>query len=402
MQLATLQSDKDESESKQLNNAEQTIQRLESEQAELKSANDELTRHLEAQRMELQELREVSSANLHALEDDQHQLSDERDRLQNQLTELQTELAEKLASQPQALELAVQESLSEHQQTTEQLQEQVEGLRQQLESERAASSSANQQALETVEQARNEVVKERNALAGQVDDLSQQLREAQEQLAVVHNQPDPMVDVKAHEAAQKAQEEAQTQIAELNAELVALKAQTVDAAEAAALRVNISELEDKLADQSSSSSDQNQDGGETSTDVEAGKLQERNRELELLLRDRTEELNDARWRLEQAAQNKDENLVLILNQQLKDVRDELERLQSKTATSSAASSKDFTLLRGVGEKLAEQLLDAGIESIRQIAELKSVDLEDPGHPLHQFHARLVRDDWIGQAQELCS
>ena len=124
------------------------------------------------------------------------------------------------------------------------------------------------------------------------------------------------------------------------------------------------------------------------------------RELENLLRERTEELDGLRWRMEQHEQHRapDENLVMVLNQQLEDLRAENRRLQDKSRRPSRAP--DLTRLKGVGAKLAQQLRNLGVSQLSQIAELEPSDLEDDSHILHGFRARIVRDDWIGQAREL--
>ena len=124
------------------------------------------------------------------------------------------------------------------------------------------------------------------------------------------------------------------------------------------------------------------------------------REVEALLRERTEELDGLRWRMEQQEQHRapDENLVMVLNQQLEDLRAENRRLQDKTRRSSR--SADLIRLKGVGAKLAEQLRNLGVSQLNQIAELDESDLEDEHHALHGFRARIVRDDWIGQAREI--
>ena len=122
--------------------------------------------------------------------------------------------------------------------------------------------------------------------------------------------------------------------------------------------------------------------------------------LQQMLRERTEELDNLRWRLKQkpAASGADENILMILNQQLEDVRNENRRLQEKL--SSARNTDDLTCLKGVGDKLVQQLAEVGYTRLSQIAELKPEQLEDESHALHGFRSRILRDDWIAQAQEI--
>jgi predicted flap endonuclease-1-like 5' DNA nuclease len=135
------------------------------------------------------------------------------------------------------------------------------------------------------------------------------------------------------------------------------------------------------------------------------KAPERLREAEQLLRDRTEELDNLRWRLEQteaqAAAKVDENVVMVLNQQLADAQEENQRLREKIdalAATEADAADDLTDLKGIGGKLAEQLAEIGISHLSQIAELDARELDDTSHPLHGFKHRILRDDWIKQAK----
>ncbi len=123
------------------------------------------------------------------------------------------------------------------------------------------------------------------------------------------------------------------------------------------------------------------------------------RELQQLLRERTEELDQLRWRMEQQNSSADESVVMILNQQLADSRDENKRLREKIALhNAAAAADDLTQLKGIGDKLVEQLADAGITELKQIAKLDLSLLEAEDHPLHSLRSRIVRDEWIEQAQ----
>ena len=130
------------------------------------------------------------------------------------------------------------------------------------------------------------------------------------------------------------------------------------------------------------------------------------RDLEQLLRERTKELDQFRWREKQADSAPDDNVVMILNQQLTDVRDENIRLrgklhaQTESQNSNANSNHDLTQLKGVGEKVAQQLSDVGVSTLQDVVELDEQAMRDEEHPMHGFLARMLRDDWVAQAKSL--
>ena len=129
------------------------------------------------------------------------------------------------------------------------------------------------------------------------------------------------------------------------------------------------------------------------------RLREEVRELQGVLRERTEELNEIRWRQGQESADVDQSIVLILNRQLKDAHEENERLRKRMQVEKSEAA-DFAMIKGIGERLASQLKDLGIEQFAQIANLTERDLENESHALHQFKIRMLRDDWIGQAKRL--
>ncbi|NKC00532.1 MAG: hypothetical protein GKR90_18860 [Pseudomonadales bacterium] len=146
---------------------------------------------------------------------------------------------------------------------------------------------------------------------------------------------------------------------------------------------------------------------ETVDAIEVQALGEQLRELENKFRERTRELDELRWRTEQEKQqstsSSDEKMVLVLNQQLEDARAEIERLKGKVSKSNTASEPDFvdadlTQLKGVGDKLAQQLRALGIQSVSQIAAMDESDLDDEEHLLYGYRSRLLRDEWIAQAR----
>ena len=126
--------------------------------------------------------------------------------------------------------------------------------------------------------------------------------------------------------------------------------------------------------------------------------------LQKVLTERTEELEDLRWRLKQQTEQSQnggapDNVLMVLNQQLKDARDENTRLLQKLADQPAAAD-DLTQIKGVGRKLAAQLRDLGYASYAQIAELAEAALESTDHPLYTMRSRVIRDQWISQARQL--
>ncbi|NOX51465.1 MAG: hypothetical protein GXP16_13165 [Gammaproteobacteria bacterium] len=189
-------------------------------------------------------------------------------------------------------------------------------------------------------------------------------------------------------------------------------------AEIDSLRVNNEELEDQLCAHEETVqelttqltlAEGNRDELNVAKSVEAtepdgdaplvSRLQREVRELEGVVRLRTEELDDFKWRSQQGQSTADESVVMILNQQLKDARDENERLNEKI-TVQANRKDDLTKLKGVGEKLAQQLSELGVTQFAQIAQLSEVALNDEEHCLHTLRNRIIRDEWIEQARSL--
>ncbi len=160
--------------------------------------------------------------------------------------------------------------------------------------------------------------------------------------------------------------------------------------------------------------------GTTSADAgDAGDLHAENEvlqqeiiKLEGMVRDRTEQLNKLRWQREmndkEASSATDEKMLVVLNQQLSASREDNARmverindLEAVIAGSMGGGGDDLTRIRGVGRKLVEQLAELGITSFTQIASLTEAELEDEKHVLHTFRGRIIKDEWIPQATDLC-
>ena len=77
----------------------------------------------------------------------------------------------------------------------------------------------------------------------------------------------------------------------------------------------------------------------------------------------------------------------------------LETLQNEVTASDQRSVDNLTAIKGVGDKTAERLRAAGIDTLQDLADVDLAQL-DEGHPLFDFKSRLVRDDWVGQASAL--
>lgn len=190
-------------------------------------------------------------------------------------------------------------------------------------------------------------------------DLQKQIAESNSRHAAGHQRQADEVRAKLEAKVRDLEEQARV----MQAEHIALKAESVDAAEVQALRKQVREFENRF-------------------------------------RDRTRALNELQWRQDQeVADLSDDKMVLVLSQQLKDARAELERLQAK-ATTRQLDESDLTRISGVGEKIAKQLKALGIESIEQLADIDKNDLENKEHLLHDYRARAFRDGWIEQARKL--
>ncbi len=60
----------------------------------------------------------------------------------------------------------------------------------------------------------------------------------------------------------------------------------------------------------------------------------------------------------------------------------------------------LTGIKGIGDKLAATLRDAGVDSLAALATLDLDALEDEAHPLFGLRGRIRRDNWVGQARAL--
>ncbi len=139
-------------------------------------------------------------------------------------------------------------------------------------------------------------------------------------------------------------------------------------------------------------------------------------QLEATVRERTEELNQYRWREEMAAQegskgdDSSAKMLVVLNQQLSEARADNERLvkklknlgDSEGPASAATGNDDLTKMKGIGPKLAKQLNELGYTTYASIAELNTDAIEKEDHPLYTHRTRIGRDKWIAQAAKLAS
>ncbi|MFP6815320.1 MAG: hypothetical protein VB949_06595 [Pseudomonadales bacterium] len=149
----------------------------------------------------------------------------------------------------------------------------------------------------------------------------------------------------------------------------------------------IKELEDQLEARNQENPSEVADP-ESSTEVadaageEVGQLQHEVHKLEQIVRERTEQLNNMRWQQDMAepvegATNVggDNKMLVVLNQQLVDARESNERLvaqvrdlEARLAEGAGATpTDDLTAIRGIGPKLAGQLVELGVSSFSQIA-----------------------------------
>jgi len=233
------------------------------------------------------------------------------------------------------------------------------------------------------------------------DEKEKQIAELSEELAASSSRIAEQVE-SPNDAAH---EELVAKMQELEAQLEK-RTKAAEEAEAA-----IKELEDKLAQakaRAKSNSSDNSDSGEVAL------LQEEVHKLEQMVRDRTEQLNKMQWqqnmteRTEAANMDSDNKMLIVLNQQLTDAREsnnrlviQVRELEARLAeTSSATLADDLTAIKGIGPKVAAQLVDLGIASFLQLAEIEDEDLADESHALHGFRKRIEKDGWIVQAREM--
>ena len=78
-----------------------------------------------------------------------------------------------------------------------------------------------------------------------------------------------------------------------------------------------------------------------------------------------------------------------------------EQVQSVIAIAQITAPKDdLKLVTGIGPGLEKKLLDVGITSFEQIANLSDLQIADLETNVVKFTGRIKRDDWIGQAEQL--
>ncbi|XOV83894.1 MAG: hypothetical protein ACFHXK_02020 [bacterium] len=262
-------------------------------------------------------------------------------------------------------------TFQEHAQNLEAKLQTQQGLMGELESELSEARSEHSQALKEAEQKFRQEKVERSALAEKLTALqhrSDDLERHNHELAAAaqtHKQALKAAEEELHRE-REARQNQQRAVSDLQAEVEKLQAQ------ASAMTP---EKQDRLKDSAT----------------------RQTRELEQLLRERTEELDKLRWKLEQPVEN-DDKLVMILNQQLDDARQENKRLREKAAALNAG--EELTRIKGIGEKLAQQLQEFGVTTVAQVAALNVAALDDENHPLHALQSRIVRDEWIEQAEAL--
>ena len=318
------------------------------------------------------------------------ELADENDKLKSSLEErsaLVRELENEREAQRQNQQSSVSTLAAEEQRRTE-LEHKVttfqehaqnleaklltqQGLMSELEGELSEARSENSQSLKAAENKYRQEKEERAALAEKLTALQHRIDDL-ERL----NQ-DLVAAEESHKKAIRESEE------ELNRERAARQDQQNAVSNLQA------ELEQLQGAALTMSSKEQEKPGKTAT--------QQTKELEQLLRERTEELDKLRWKLEQPVEN-DDKLVMILNQQLDDARQENKRLREKAAAASAG--EELTRIKGIGEKLAQQLQEFGVTTVAQIAAINLTALENENHPLHALQSRIVRDEWIEQAKDL--
>ncbi|NIP13439.1 MAG: hypothetical protein GWM88_01315 [Pseudomonadales bacterium] len=387
-----------------LNERDQEIAALRENADSLTSRNETLFETTEFASKQIDSLGD----NLGQLRDDLNARSEEvREKaarietLEGRLSEREAELAalkEKMESvgvyEEMALEL--EESLAAERQEVERLQSCVKTANR-ITSERESERRALSEELEVLMERNQELEAAAEAGGDSDSELEQQQRDLmlslEEELAQAKDEQASMEKAHAKVLAEK-----ERQLAELREELDS------------AGEPGDEPGEDLAADESGAKGRL----GPSAEDKKLEVLQQQVTTLEELVRERTEELNEVKWRAELAdgerasITEEDGKMMLVLNQQLSEARESNDRLiavvsrleERLAASDRAPAGDDFTQMRGIGDKLANQLNELGIHTFGQIADIDLKALEDDHHPLAAFKHRIEKDDWIAQAREL--
>lgn len=75
-------------------------------------------------------------------------------------------------------------------------------------------------------------------------------------------------------------------------------------------------------------------------------------------------------------------------------------LRGRIDVDQVAERDDLSLIVGVGDFLARKLNETGVYTFEQIAQWNEADVERITNELSYFPGRILKDDWIGQAQRL--
>jgi predicted flap endonuclease-1-like 5' DNA nuclease len=112
-----------------------------------------------------------------------------------------------------------------------------------------------------------------------------------------------------------------------------------------------------------------------------------------------EPMDDARQ--DEAPQN-EEPEELIAAEELADILqdDEVEESFDSPAGGSIPRD-DLKKIKGVGPAIEKTLNEMGIYQFNQIAEMSEYEIDRVAHRLKGFRSRIYREDWIGQARDLC-
>jgi predicted flap endonuclease-1-like 5' DNA nuclease len=365
---------------------------LSSRNATLFETTEFASKQLDSLGDNLGELRDELNARSEALREKTARI----EALEGQLSERETELEvfrEKMESagvyEEMALEL--EESLAAERQEVERLQQCVKTANR-ITSEREYERRALSEELETLMERNQELEAAAEAGGDQDPELEQQrdlMLSLEEELAQAKDEQVALEKSHAKTLAEK-----ERQLSELREELDA----AADRAGKLAADESIGEAQPEHPAQ----------------DKKVEVLQQQVTTLEELIRERTEELNELKWRAQladgerEAITEDDAKMMLVLNQQLGEARESNDRLiavigrleERLAASDLGPAGDDFTRMRGIGDKLAAQLNELGIRTFGQIADIDLAALENDHHPLAAFKHRIEKDDWVAQAREL--
>lgn len=101
-------------------------------------------------------------------------------------------------------------------------------------------------------------------------------------------------------------------------------------------------------------------------------------------------------------ENTEEKAVTKEVQTLQRIKEKAKDIDfNKIGTASEEEKNDLKIIKGVGPFIEKKLNVLGIYTFRQIASFDDEDKEKVNEAIEFFPGRIKRDNWVGQAKELC-